>query len=86
MFKSVKKILKKTMKQLSDFVEHDFFNNFTSDLECCCDDAVYNFSTRIYDMLKQLITDTVCLSDNMVGCANAVSKFNKDMKKLIEGC
>lgn len=77
---------KKAVKQLSDFVEHDFFNNFTGDLEYCCDDAVYNFSTRTYDMLKQLIADTVCLSDNMVGCANAVSKFNKDMKKLIEGC
>lgn len=78
--------VKKIMKQLSDFVEHDFFNNFTSDIELCCDDAVCNFSTRAYDVLKQLIADIVCLSDNMVGCANAVSKFNKDMKRLIEGC
>lgn len=78
--------IKKIMKQFSDFVEYDFFNNFTSDLELCCEDAVCNFSTRTYDVLKQLIADIVCLSDNMVECANAVSKFNKDMKKLIEGC
>lgn len=78
--------IKNITKSFSDFVENDFFNNFTSDLEYCCDDAVYNFSTRAYDMLKRLISDTVCFSDNMIRCATAMSKFDKDMKKLIEGC
>jgi hypothetical protein len=78
--------IKNITKSFSNFVESDFFNNFTHDLECCEDDAVSNFASRSYNMLRQYISDIVCLSDNMIRCANAVSKFDRDMKKLIEGC
>ena len=78
--------IKNITKSFSNFVESDFFNNFTHDLECCEDDAVSNFASRSYNMLRQSISDIVCLSDNMIRCANAVSKFDRDMKKLIEGC
>lgn len=78
--------IKKAVKNFSDFMEHDFFNDFTVDLVEDAENAIYKFVERSSAVTKQIVSEIVCFSDNMIGSANAVSRFNKNMKKLLEGC
>ena len=78
--------IKKAVKNFSDFMEHDFFNDFTVDLVEDAENAIYKFVERSSSVTKQIVYEIVCFSDNMIGSANAVSRFNKNMKKLLEGC